>query len=143
MSNEVLCQLYKHYDKGDTQGVLSVLFQHRAQFMRRRPTVADVTTRGREVHVRPLGPRIGEREALIIRTETNRALLALDGSVDVVIVDLRSITTFSTIVIGLVDDLRRNARLLGAKVMTTGAPAELVRSAKKLRRPSLLGRRSA
>jgi anti-anti-sigma regulatory factor len=137
----LLRELYRLYDSGDYNALFARMADQRSQInwslvdrgdSERSPLVS-VESSDREIVVRPIGPRIDERKALIIRTEVNRALLAHPGRLEELIVDLSEITSVSASVLTLLSDLKRNARVFGAEIDAIGISEETRRAIRHLR----------
>lgn len=95
--------------------------------------VVSIAVEGDVIRVRPEGPTIGDRQALIIRTEVNQELLMRQGQLKRVVVDLSRITVMSATVLRLFGDLKRNAKIFGAKTDGVGVPEEMAKSLRKLK----------
>ncbi len=134
----LLQQLFARLDADDPQGILDLLRRARPDAAlltaarRGNPSVVEVTPNGDEVNVRLVGPTIGEREALIIRTEVNRALMRHIGPIRRIVIDFTDITIYSTATIALFSDLRRNARIFHAEAVSLGVPQDMDRAITRL-----------
>ncbi len=136
---QLLEELFRRLDAGDEAGIIGVLREGRAR-LRTEERQRDQRAQTVRFHfengaltVRPVGPRLTDRAALIIRTEVNQRLLDPRPVFHTLSVDFRDVTTLNAAALTLFADLRRNATVFGVRTVGTGVAPEVEKQLRRFR----------
>ena len=131
----VLEKLFELHDAGNTAGIIQLVAQARTNTSRAAAgpkRFVAIRHDNKAIHVKLFPPRVDERAALVIRTELSQAMLFHDGELTLIELDFSNVGTIDGAALRLMNDLRRNARVFGARVTTIGVPDDIERSVKRI-----------
>ncbi|TVQ52502.1 MAG: hypothetical protein EA377_10075 [Phycisphaerales bacterium] len=136
---KLLEELFRRLDSGDEAGIIDALREGRSR-LRADEQQRDQRAQTVRFHfedgtltVRPVGPRITDRAALIIRTEVNQRLLDPQPAFHTLSVDFRDVTTLNGAALTLFADLRRNATVFGVRAVGTGVAPDMEKQLRRFR----------
>jgi anti-anti-sigma factor len=77
--------------------------------------------------IKPAGPKLAEREAMIIAVDARRAVASLGKRLRRLVLDMSAVQVMSSFGLGMCIELRNSARLAGAATVLFGLTDELKR----------------
>jgi len=98
-----------------------------------RSTFVRITSKSGVLTVRPAGPSLAEREAVVIASEVRPAIASQGGGLRLLVLDLSDVTLMSSFGLGMCIELRNLAESAGASTVMFGLVPELVELFKMLK----------
>ncbi len=92
----------------------------------KKTTLVEINTHPGVLHVKLLGPQVGQRESPLISQDVEPYIRDAGKSMKFFVVDLQSVTFMSSMGLGICIALRHKANAAGAKSILYGTPKELM-----------------
>jgi anti-anti-sigma factor len=90
-----------------------------------RSLFVTITCRGGVLSVRPVGPNLSEREAMIVTSEVTPMLQQLGKSLKGLVLDMADVKSMTSFGLGMCIELRNAAKSVGAQTVVSGMTPEL------------------
>jgi anti-anti-sigma regulatory factor len=137
-ARQLLNRLYTLLDHDDVNGIVELLRRERRHVdtdsgaVNEHGTIVRIDHSADRMIVKPAGPRINEREALVIRMSVTRALLDRSRRPREIIIDFNDVKTMNSTVLSLFAQIKHDSQICGATTRGIGVPDAIAKPIRRL-----------